>query len=554
MRKLVRIVIIILALAGLASGGYWYYTSRVASAGSTTDDGTYTEVVEVTQGSLSSSLSVVGSLEAVQTADLAFTEMSGAARLLGLEVQTGQEVAAGQVLASIDAAPYEQALDEAKNDLQAAEQALEDLQTPPSALSIAQAEVAVAAAQQTLEQARADLAELQDPDLASLEEAVQDAQDNLDLLDLDSELAERDSLAQTERNLSYTVAWYELHIAQLEELVARNEANLEQMETLSSNKEALAEAQANLARVQAERELARQARAAQLAESREALAKAKEALADAKAGGDALDLAKAELAVHEAEVNLEAAQEDRAELEEAADANDVAAAQSTIEKQRLAVADAEEVLAGTELVAPFAGTILDVYVGDGDPVGASTSIATLADLSSFEVVTTVDETTIRQVSAGQDAAISFDAYPDQTFTGQVLSVPLYGTLQGGVTVYDVPVSLVGAESLNLLVGMTANVEIQVGQATDALLVPTMALTRASGGYQVLVPNTVDPEGEPEAVPVQVGLSDGTYTQVIKGLNAGDQVLVELDASSSDDGFPGGNGGVFSGIFGFMRRR
>jgi HlyD family secretion protein len=548
-----RLVIIVLVLAGLAGAGYWYYTDRVASADSATGDGSYTEVVEVQTGNLSSSLSVVGSLEAVQSEDLAFADMNGTARLLSLEVRIGQEVAAGQMLATIDPAPYQQALDEANSDLQAAEEALADLQIPPSALSIAQAEVAVAAAEQTLEQAKADLAELKEPDLTSLEEAVQDAQDNLDLLELQSELAERDSLAQSERDLTYAIAWHQLHIAQLEELVAANKANLEQREAITYDQEQLAKAQADLARVQAERELARQARAAQMAEAQAALAEAKEGLAQAKAGGDELELAQAELAVHKAEVALEAAQENRAELEVGADATEVAAAQAAVDRQRLAVADAEVALAGTQLVAPFDGTILDVYVSADDPVGASTAIVTLANLQSFQVVVSVDETTIRQVGTGQDAVISFDAYPDQTFTGQVLSVPLYGALQGGVTVYDVPVSLVGAEDLNLLVGMTANVEIQVGQATDALLVPTMALQKANGGYQVLVPNTVDPAGEPETVPVQVGLSDGTYTQILKGLNAGDQVLVELDVSGSQGNFQRGTG-VFSNFFGFMGRR
>jgi RND family efflux transporter MFP subunit len=543
-------MISVLVLAGLASGGYWYYTSRIASADSATGDGAYTQVVEVTQGNLSNSLSVVGSLEAVQGADLAFTEMSGTAKLLSLEVQIGQTVASGQVLATIDSAPYQQALDEARSHLLAAEEALADLQTPPTALTIAQAEVAVAAAEQTLEQARANLADLTAPALTSLEEAVRDAQDTLDLLDLESELAERDSLAQSERDLTYTVAWYQLHIAQLEELVAQNKANLEQRETITAEQEQLAKARADLARVQAERELARQARAAQRAEAQAALAEAQEALSEARAGGDKLELAQAELAVRQAEVALEAAQEDRAELEEGTDPTDVAAAQAEVDARRLAVSDAETALAGTQLVAPFDGTVLEIYASAGDPVGASTSIVTLANLESFQVVASVDETTIRQVSAGQEAVISFDAYPDQSFTGEVLSVPLYGTLQGDVTVYDVPLSLEGAEALNLLVGMTANVELQVGQATDALLVPTMALTRANGGYQVLVPNTADPSGEPETVPVQVGLSDGTYTQILKGLNAGDQVLVQLDLTESEGNFQRSSSGVFSNIFRF----
>ena len=55
-----------------------------------------------------------------------------------------------------------------------------------------------------------------------------------------------------------------------------------------------------------------------------------------------------------------------------------------------------------------------------------------------------------------------------------------------------------------------------------------------GLYQVLVPNTTDPDGAAETVPVEIGLSDGTYTQITKGLNAGDQVLVEVSTSSSDE--------------------
>ena len=105
-------------------------------------------------------------------------------------------------------------------------------------------------------------------------------------------------------------------------------------------------------------------------------------------------------------------------------------------------------------------------------------------------------------------------------------------------VYEVPISLVGAEKLPLLVGMTANVKIAVGQAENALLVPAMALQKVSGMYQVLVPNAVDPQGQPEAVPVEVGLSDGTYTQIVRGLNDGDKVVVEMAAAQSNNNFRG----------------
>ncbi|MFZ1475957.1 MAG: HlyD family secretion protein, partial [Anaerolineae bacterium] len=172
-----------------------------------------------------------------------------------------------------------------------------------------------------------------------------------------------------------------------------------------------------------------------------------------------------------------------------------------------------------------------------------TTILTLANLGTLQVVASVDETTIRQISAGQDATITFDAFPGQSLQGKVLTVPLQGSLQGGVMVYAVPVSLSGADNLALLVGMTANVEIQVGQAADALLVPTLALTKANGLYQVLVPNSADPNGDPVAVPVEIGLSDGAYTQIVKGLNPGDQVVVQIASTTSSPQMMGGPGGM-----------
>jgi HlyD family secretion protein len=249
-------------------------------------------------------------------------------------------------------------------------------------------------------------------------------------------------------------------------------------------------------------------------------------LADARAGGDSLALAKAQLAVREAEVMLASAKDERTKLTEGTDAVTLAAAQADVDKKRLVVADAEVALAGTSLIAPFDGKIV-----------------TIANLQQLQVLASVDETTIKKVVEGQSAQITFDALPGQTLRGQVGEIPLQGTLQGGVMVYAVPVSLTGAEKLPLLVGMTANVKIQtctersrsIGQAQNALLVPAMAVQRGSSGYQVLIPSS-DPAGEPVAVPVEVGLSDGTYTQIVRGLNLGDKVVVQMSASSQTEFF------------------
>ena len=542
MKRIIRIFLATLVIVAIGGGGYFYYAEPGGRDGTASTGELHAGRAGET-GDLSSTISVVGQLAAEQSSSLAFGHMSGTAKLLTLGVQAGNTVTKTQVLATIDAASYQQALDQAKSDLQAAEETLADLKAPATALEIAQADAAVATAEQTLEQAKSDLADLSAPDLTSLENAVKDAEDNLKLLQIQSDLAERDSLAKSERDLRYTVNWYGRRIASLEAMTGRN---AEQTAEITTDQGILAAAQADLDRVYAQRELARQATADELAKDKVALADAQEALAKAKAGGDKLTLAQAQLAVHEAEVSLQAAQEARQELDTGADATDLATAQAAVDKKRVAVSDAETALAGTQLVAPFDGTILETNVAVGDQVTANTTVLTLANLKTMQVVASVDETTIRQVSEGQAASDHVRCLPGPELHGQGAVGAAAGHAAGrrdGLRVCRI--SLTGAEDLALLVGMTANVDIQVGQATDALLVPTIALQQSNGLYEVLVPNTTDPNGAAEAVPVEVGLSDGTYTQVTKGLNAGDSVLVQLQSTSSSSSSKamGGSGNV-----------
>jgi len=540
MKKIVRVLLLVLALAAAAGGGYWVFENKVAPTASASGT-TYTQVVQVTQGTLNATVSVVGQLEAEQSSSLAFDQMSGTTSLLTLAVQAGNTVTQGQVLATIESASYQGALGQAQSDLQAAEETLTDLQTPATVLEIAQADVAVSRARVQLQKAQDALDDLVNPDLPSLQAAVSSAQSALAKAQANLLAQEQDTTTKTQLDrLTYAESTPTVEYNRMVNETYSDAYYQDRLE-LAYNK--MMDAQDT--RVSYELDLQSGILQAQMSvrKARATLADAQEALADAQGGGDQLALAQAELAVHEAEVSLQAAQAARQELDEGADASKIAAAQAAVDQKRLAVSDAEAALAGTQLTASFDGTILETYISAGDQVTANTAILTLANLKTLQVVASVDETTIRQVSAGQAAVITFDAFPGQSFTGQVLAVSLQGTLQGGVMVYSAPISLTGAEELSLLVGMTANVEIQVAQATDALLVPTIALQQSNGTYQVLVPNTTDPNGEPEAVPVEIGLSDGTYTQIVKGLNAGDQVVVEIQSSTSDSQNMGGPGGM-----------
>jgi RND family efflux transporter MFP subunit len=532
-------------IVGVAVGGYWFYQSQQAPKATTTAGTGFTQIVDVKQGNLSSTLSVVGQLEAVQQADLSFERMNGTAKLLKLEVKAGNTVTAGQVLASIDPAPYQQAFDQAKSDLQAAQEKLATLKTPPTALQTAKAALAVTQAQYNLLNAQDAVTALASPDLASLAEAVDNAKSALanaqaDLAKANNDTTTADTVARLLDTESKLAARYNT-------LAAENWTDNAYRDAVRVALNKFTDAQD--ARITAQLGPQVSALNAQIAvrKSQKALADAQSALATAKAGGDALALAKAQATAKQAEVALATAKDDQTTLLKGTDAATVSTAQADVDKKKLALADAEADLAGAKLNAPFSGTVLQTRVVVGNQVGPSTVILTLADLKTVQVVASVDETTIKRVSQGQTAQVTFDALVGQTLRGQVGEVPLQGALQGGVMVYDVPVSLTGADKLPLLVGMTANVKVQTGQAQNALLVPAMAIQRSGGVYQVMVPNAADPSGAPTAVTVEIGLSDGVNTQITKGLNLGDKVVVQLASTNTNTNNPfGGGGGNFQG--------
>ncbi|MBX7235961.1 MAG: efflux RND transporter periplasmic adaptor subunit [Caldilineales bacterium] len=530
MKTITRVLAVILVLAVVAVVGYRLWQQRSGST-TTAQTETFTQVVPVQEGDLQASIDVVGELYAPQNQEMRFERLAGAAYLTAVETEAGHVVRAGQPLATIDATSYQQALDQARSELQEAEQKLSDLQTPATDLEKAQADLKIAQAEVALQQARQNLDDLRNPDLADLRATVGDAQLKLaqaqeSLTAAQPDQSAQDRLATLQDKEAEQYAVYK-------RLAAETYSDTFYQDRLRLAHNAFLTAQDSRITSELQQQVSLLRAQMQVRQAEATLASAQEALADALAGASALDLALAEHAVAQAQADLTAAQEARAELETGADAVKLAAAQADLDKKRLAVSEAEADLTAATLLAPFDGTVLEVNAEAGDRIIAASTILTLANLDQLQVVASVDETTIRQVQQGQQAIVSFDAFPGRSFHGQVLSVPLQGSLQGGVMVYEVPLSLDDAGDLPLLVGMTANVSIETGRVENALLVPTLALQTVNGMYQVLVANPADPDGQPVATPVEVGLSNGTYTQIVKGLVAGDQIVYQLANSQSN---------------------
>jgi HlyD family secretion protein len=213
--------------------------------------------------------------------------------------------------------------------------------------------------------------------------------------------------------------------------------------------------------------------------------------------------------------------------------------------------------------SPIDGTVTARNVEAGQTVAASFSTPTLftiaQDLSQMEIKALVDESDIGQIKEGQDVRFSVQAHPNKTFTGKVKQIRVQPTTVSNVVNYTVVISVANTENL-LLPGMTATVEFIIQRKADILLVANAALrfqppdkemakaldrmqesrktppANFKRNSQQPLPGSMqrpgqmppynagerkrlwflDKEGNLTMAPIQIGISDGTNTEVIPG--------------------------------------
>jgi RND family efflux transporter MFP subunit len=195
---------------------------------------------------------------------------------------------------------------------------------------------------------------------------------------------------------------------------------------------------------------------------------------------------------------------------------------NTLLQSKLDLQSAQTALDGTQLIAPFNGIVTTVGAQLGDSVGSS-AIITIADTHTLYVQTYIDETDFAMFKAGNSANVVFNALPNQTFTGKVVEVDPSLVTNSGSSAVSGLVQL-DPTSTELLIGMTANVNIIGGQAQNAVLVPVSALHEyAPGKYAVFVMRN----GKLAVAFVDVGLQDPVNAEITSGLQPGDVISTGL---------------------------
>ena len=197
-------------------------------------------------------------------------------------------------------------------------------------------------------------------------------------------------------------------------------------------------------------------------------------------------------------------------------------------KARLNLEAAQRNLEETTLIAPLDGTIIDVVVEVGETVGLD-PVVTLADLKTPLLRFWVEEEDFSSVAVGNPVSIVFDGLPDDTFSGEITRVdPELVTVDGTPAIQAWASVNRASQPINLLSGLSAEVEITSGESQDVLLVPIQALRELSPGqYAVFV---VKADGELELRPVEVGLKDFVNAEIVSGLELGEIVSTGMTES------------------------
>ncbi len=203
------------------------------------------------------------------------------------------------------------------------------------------------------------------------------------------------------------------------------------------------------------------------------------------------------------------------------------------------------------ITSPIDGVVLSKSVEEGQTVAASFStpeLFTIAqDLTNMQVVADVDEADIGDVKEGERVTFTVDAYPDDTFEGEVKQVRQEATTTNNVVTYEVVISAPNAD-LKLKPGLTANVTIYTAERKGVLSVPSKALRFTPQKETVGKMKIVDVANAKNKVwtiegnsivahKVNIGMTDGTNTQIVGGIAEGTKVVTGLNVMGGEEEKP-----------------
>lgn len=210
-------------------------------------------------------------------------------------------------------------------------------------------------------------------------------------------------------------------------------------------------------------------------------------------------------------------------------ADSLADAASSIKNAEISLNNQRDRLDDFIITSPISGTIIEKYFKAGDKMETGKVLCTIFDLSYLTMTLNIDELDISQIQVGQTVQVTAEAVPGKVYQGVVTKVNIKATTQNGVTSYPVTVRI--DETEGLLPGMNVDAVIEVQHKENILCVPVSAVQR--GNLVQLKTGEEGAEDEFTPTPVETGISDDDYIEILSGLSEGDEVAYTPDRGNGD---------------------
>lgn len=536
-----------LVVAIVLAGGYYEYRSLTSTVGETRYVLAATE-----KGTIISSITGSGQVSAFNQIDLK-PKASGDVIYVG--VANGQEVAAGTLIAQLDASDAQKAVRDAEVNLASTKLSLDKILQPADALSLLQTENA-------LSQATSDLSKSYDNgfnsvsntflNLPTIMTGMQDilygttinrSQDNLSAYtDMVKDYDDRILLFKDDAATKYQKArdMYNqsfIDYRSLSRLSSRDDIEkmvAETYETTRSIAEAVKSTNDMLGFVK-DRLVERSKNVPSALTTHQNLL----ATYTGQTNSSLIDLLAIQNTITTSKYSIAEKTESLSKLKAGADTLDIQSSQLSLKQRENALLDAQENLSHYFVRAPFAGTIAKLDVKKGDPISASTVVATLITKQMIAQIS-LNEVDAAKVKVGQKATLTFDAVDGLTIAGDVAEIDTVGTVSQGVVTYMVKIAFKTQDD-RVKSGMSTSAAIITDMKQDVLTVPNSAVKTQGGASYVEVfdiplvapvttsTTNVANTGIPSVVlprkqTVEIGLSNDTMTEIVSGLIEGQQIV------------------------------
>jgi hypothetical protein len=181
--------------------------------------------------------------------------------------------------------------------------------------------------------------------------------------------------------------------------------------------------------------------------------------------------------------------------------------------------------------SPIEGLVISFNLEEGVSVSANSMVATIGNTSKFISAGYADEIDAVDIKVDQSVMVSFDAFPNVALKGTVKTVGITKvSAPQGTSAYKIEVEIQAPkEELNLKSGLATSLEIETARKENVIAVPIESILTTGGKSYV---EKIMSDGTTQRTEVQTGISGGTFTEILSGLNEGDKILLIPEESTS----------------------